>query len=608
MSGRRGLTRRGVLAAGGAGAAGAAIAGLPGAALGQRARQDPEDPRNVLVIMASSLRWDYVGAYDDSVERANTPNLDELAKQSLRFEHAVAESMPTIPARRALLTGMRSYPFRDWQATDGLPGRPGWNPIVERRQPIVTGVMSEAGITTAYATDNPFLIGPHFANFRETVDFFEGQTSQPYWGEYNRRWSRPASRDEIRNVLLPALRGTAEERRLREHVGWNAANRRSEQDYSAARVVRDGIGLLGRLKDRQPFFLGVDMFDPTEPFDPPESYRDDIEIGGVLPIQPFGQQWSKVEDMGLDDGDIAKIRDLYAASVTFVDAWIGRLLDELDNQGLAENTLVMFLSDHGVTLGERGVLGRRADRAYHEVYRVPFMVRDPEGRRSGEDTEWFAMTHDVPATAMAYLGVTCPGKCVGEDLNVFFEDEEDPPRRRFWTTAMDTTVMVGDEDWMLAATDQGTIKYLYETDEDENQDEDILQERPDVEDRLWRFAATAAGGTLPQFNAEGATRPRPELEDEDDFDGDDETDTADDEDLEDQQDATQGSGVSGNTQNGLGAPPAGNEVGYVLACGCGLILMNRLRKYALDDAQAHFDRFHPELAESTPREDLLREL
>ena len=77
--------------------------------------------------------------------------------------------MPTGPARRALLTGVRSFPFRNYVPTPGLPVGPGWIPIPDF-QPIVTEVMGEAGIETAYCTDNPFLIGPRFANFRRTLD------------------------------------------------------------------------------------------------------------------------------------------------------------------------------------------------------------------------------------------------------------------------------------------------------------------------------------------------------------------------------------------------------------------------------------------------------
>ena len=77
--------------------------------------------------MIDSFRTDHVGAYGG--KRAFTANLNALARDSLVFTHAVPESMPTIPARRAIMTGRRSYPFRDWHPVPGLPPQPGWSPI-----------------------------------------------------------------------------------------------------------------------------------------------------------------------------------------------------------------------------------------------------------------------------------------------------------------------------------------------------------------------------------------------------------------------------------------------------------------------------------------------
>jgi arylsulfatase A-like enzyme len=516
---RRGTTRRGLLCAGGAGAAGAALAGpLAAATRAQGPREEPEGARNALLIVSSNTRADFVGAFEDSDDLADTPNLDELASESLRFEQAVPEAMPTVPARRAILTGMRSFPFRDWRRTEQMPPEPGWNPIYENRQPIVTEVMRSRDVTTAYATDHPFLIGPAFANFRRTVDRFRGQPSQAAHSVYNEPLRDTAPSGEVRPLLAPGLRGTRSELRMREYVAWNSANRRREQDYSAARVVRDGIDLLRQLQDRQPFFLGVDLFDPMEPFDPP----------GGEPFLPFPTEpgYARVADVGLDESAVERVRGLYAAELRFVDAWIGRLLDELERLDLASSTLVYYLSDHGVALGERGVVGRPPD-PHDEVYRIPYMIRDPDGRRAGDRTEWFASTHDVSPTLLSWLGLTIPGKMEGEDLTAFFddfegEDDDDdkdivegPKGRRHFTSAIGTTLLAGGEDYVMIATGSGTPegadKRVYEVEEDidDDGDEDESVERPDLVDRLWQKVLTAAGGTLPEFRDGAVKRPNP---------------------------------------------------------------------------------------------------
>ena len=146
MGPRRGFTRRGLLQAGGTGAA-----ALGAAACGddyfEPTSDHGSDAPNVVLIFTDSTRADYIGAYNRDA-RNNTPNLDALARDSLRFELAVPEAMPTGPARRALLTGVRSFPFRNYVPTKGLPVGPGWIQIPDF-QPIVTETLGDAGIETA---------------------------------------------------------------------------------------------------------------------------------------------------------------------------------------------------------------------------------------------------------------------------------------------------------------------------------------------------------------------------------------------------------------------------------------------------------------------------
>ena len=203
---------------GGAGAAGAAALAAAGCDLSDSDASDTspapkvvrreEHPLNVLLIVTDSTRRDFVSVYDGD-PLAHTPNLDALAKEGIRFDRAVPEAMPTVAVRRALLTGTRSFPFRDWKVAPKLPQFPGWSPIPPYKR-IFTEFMDAGGIETAYVTDNPFLIGPRFERFRNTLDHVKPIYEQ---GEY-RVWNvgvdkdRVASNAQIENYLLPALKGT----------------------------------------------------------------------------------------------------------------------------------------------------------------------------------------------------------------------------------------------------------------------------------------------------------------------------------------------------------------------------------------------------------------
>ena len=501
---RRGrVTRRDLLRYGGAGAAGAAALGAGAyGLLGDAEGSDDGDRMNALLIVTDSTRRDFVSAYDGADRLARTPNIDALARQSLVFEHAVPEAMPTVPVRRALLTGVRSFPFRDWQVEPKLPPFPGWNSIPEER-PIFPEFMQQAGIETAYVTDNPFLIGPRFADFRRTLD-----TSRPIYlqGEY-RSWNTPlkkgqvASKDQIANYLLPALEGTEAERRLREHEGLNAG--RAARDLSGARVVRTGMRLLDSLKDRQPFFLGVDAFDPHEAFDPPTTYvRRFGRHQGIEPIYPFTTPFSTVEEVEATDEQVERVRELYAGELTYIDAWIGRLLNKLDDLGLADSTVVYYLSDHGVGLGEHGILGKANATLGSEIHRVPYMIHHPDGRRAGKRSRFFASTHDVAPTLLSFQGLTVPGRMDGEDLSIIFDGAE-PPARERWTTCYADYVAAGDGRHVLIADNQGEQKRLYDTEADPREENDVAADNPDAVDDLWQSIVYDAGGTMPIFGKTG---------------------------------------------------------------------------------------------------------
>jgi arylsulfatase A-like enzyme len=501
------LTRRGLFGAGAAGAA-ALGAGACGDDYFEPSTSHAKDAPNTVLLFTDSTRADYIHYYNAHT-RAKTPNIDALARDSLSFSLAVPEAMPTGPARRALLTGVRSFPYRNYVPTKGLPVGPGWTPIPDS-YPIVTEVMGEAGIQTAYCTDNPFLIGPRFANFRRTVDWVKPSFSQGAYRFLNKPFTRPATRSQIERYLLPELSDSVEVDRLRSMVGWNSIYRDTERQYPAARVMRAAINLVDDLKRKRPFFLGADSFDPHEPLDAPRVFQ--IESGkpkgiqkreGITPIQPFETPYSWVVHVDLDDATIERVRELYAAELTYTDKWIGRLMNKLADENLLDETVVYYMSDHGLTLGEDGVMGKAGARAQWHIYHVPAMIRHPEGKRAGEWSGYFASTHDVSRTLLSFMGVRAPGMMNGEDLSVLF-DGGSPPERRWFTSCYDNYVLAGDRDWFLLSDSEGRRKRLYDKRADPRELHDVATDHPQIVDRLWRVLEAEAGGTLPQFGASGA--------------------------------------------------------------------------------------------------------
>ena len=307
---------------------------------------------------------------------------------------------------------------------------------------------------------------------------------------------------------MPELSDTVEVGRLRSMVGWNSVYRDGDNDYPTARVMRSGINLVDDLEKKRPFFLGVDAFDPHEPLDPPRVYMNrfggpkGIEKQGITPIQPFETPYSWVIDVDVDDPTLDRIRELYAAEITFMDEWVGRLMNTLADRNLLDETVVMYMSDHGLTLGEDGVLGKHGARAQWHIYHVPCMIRHPEGKLAGETSDFFASTHDLSRTALSFMGVRAPGMMNGEDLSVIFEGGE-PTARPHFTSCYDNYVLCGDRDWFLISDSEGRRKRLYDKRRDPRELRDVAAEHPEVVDRLWRVLEDEAGGTLPQFAPSG---------------------------------------------------------------------------------------------------------
>lgn len=497
------LTRREALRMG---AAGAAVLGLGGCFGGDEDDRGPERSRsparragklNVVVIVVDNLRADHVGAYGGRDIR--TPSIDALAGEGLRFTQARPEAFPTVPARRAILTGHRSFPFDDWEATPDLPEQPGWSPI-PRGRPTFLETLGGAGYRTGYVTDNPWILSPPYRPFRRSVDGFQAVKGQvPAFPPPEGRVPEAV----VRRNVLPSQRGTAIEGRTSQYLAANLG-RRGEDDHSTAKVFKGASRWLARAAGDGPFALVIDAFGPHEPFDPPAHYLGlygDVDDGRPNPINPFPPPIGDVAKLALTDAQVARVGQLYAGEVSFADAWIGNFLDQLDRVGRAQDTLVMLLSDHGVLLGEHGYLGKSGSQAYREVIDVPYLMRSPVGEGGSSTSDFFASTHDVAPTVLAALGIEAQGELDGEDLAAVVGGSGG--ERSTFTASYDDQVVAGDDRWLLIANNQGGERRLYDGGSDPRQRDDVSSDNEDVADRLWESVQDAAGGELPKFGKKG---------------------------------------------------------------------------------------------------------
>jgi arylsulfatase A-like enzyme len=495
----RTLTRREFLSLAGAGALGASSLLGAGCDVTERLPNLPgrlpagDRNTNVIVIIIDSLRKDHVGAYGNPWIK--TPSLNALARESLRFTRAYPESIPTINARRAIHTGIRTWPFRNWQPPKGddilLQG---WQPIPEGQRHLAE-ILKENGYTTMFETDNMHQFKPSY-NFQrgfDVFDFIRGQTTD----NYQPLWTFPP--EKVRSALLkgnvPAMTG-----QMRQYwanvAGSNVAERKAEEDWFSPRVFTGAMELMEVAKEGQPFFLVADSYDPHEPWDTPEEYvslYDDPYNGK----EPYSVIYGPSDY--LTERELERMKARYAAEVTMVDRWLGNFLDKMDELKLFENTLLIVLSDHGVAHGEHGYTGKPSYVMWPEVTDIPFFICHPEGKRAGQTSDYYASTHDVAPTVLGFLGIEPSEPMEGQDLSVLFEDGE-PEKRAHFSLGYNDHAWARDDDYVMFARNDGSEARLFDLRMDPNMDRDIAGSNQEVLNRMWNdYVLADAGGPLPEY-------------------------------------------------------------------------------------------------------------
>jgi arylsulfatase A-like enzyme len=473
------LSRRTLLRRGGAGAVSAGVLGSLARAAPAAAQLGDDRARGAVIVVLPLIRASHVDAFEGGAP-AKTPNLNHLTKKSLRFDRAIPETMPAVSTRRALVTGMRVFPFRDWRRLDGFPSVPGFNPVWNY-QPLLMEVTRQAGVETVYVTDNPLFQGPRFADVR--VPGGTAVAASP--GD-----TLPAGIDQ---ELLKSF---------------------SRLTEATRRTFREGRKALRDVRKAGAFLVGVDPFDPIDAYAAPPFY---VRPGRV-DDDGLGPTDGRMVELDFSDKDIDRVREAYVAHVEAVDDELGKLVDEIP-----DDTAVFVLGDHGLALGEHGYMGRAAPTSHRLSYEIPYLIRHPGGQKAGDDIDWYGTTHDVAPTLLSFLGLTIPGKMDGEDLSALFDDVDqwDLPKREKSITAVGSQIVIRDRRWLVVADRQRTVRRMYDDDEEVDDDikryDNVAGKDTGKLNELSVAAGTLAGGTLPEFGANGALRPERE-------DGDDDTD------------------------------------------------------------------------------------
>ncbi|MBZ5720814.1 MAG: sulfatase [Acidobacteriia bacterium] len=359
-----------------------AVAGLPAPA--------PGSP-NVLVIVVDTLRADHVSSY--GYNRPTTPNLDHLAQQGVLFENAISPSSWSLPSHVSLVTGRYVYehgvgnvqpsPWGGWGSA-GLGGFPTLGEALQQK-----GYRSGAFSANRTYFSHDLGFGRGFVHFE---DYFHSPADMFVRTLYGREFSRIYLIRSDKSLVKRMLRA----------LGWTSL---LEQDAEGSGSYGGAFGIRKRAdaineevlrwvdRDRQrPFFAFLNYFDVHDPYGAPRSYP-----------KPAWQQQTLVDQY--DDG------------LKYDDDFIGRLLQALQQRGLAQNTLVIVTSDHGESLGQHN-LETHGRALYWELVRVPLMIWYPGHVPAGLRVSHPVTNAAIPETVMDLLGTS--GGFPGPALSVLW--------------------------------------------------------------------------------------------------------------------------------------------------------------------------------------------
>lgn len=364
--------------------------------------------KNILFIAVDDLRVE-LGCYGNTIVKS--PNIDKLATRGTVFTRAYCQQAVCNPSRASLLTGLRP-------STLGI-----WDLPTHFRQKIPNVVtLPQSFKQQGYFTQN---IGKIFHNWRQ--DDYRGDAMS---------WSVPAILHyNTHGADNPQVKGKAPPNLV--NVPRCEMRDVADEAYFDGRVAEEAVQALRELKKKQqPFFFAVGFWKPHAAFNPPKKYWDLYKRSKIAPpANPNPPQ--NAPAIALHDSreilrgfkqrpggkptpaDIITLRHGYYAAISYVDAQVGKVIDELDRLDLAKDTIIVFWSDHGFHLGEHGLWAKTSNFEYDA--RVPMIIATPDGtggRRSSALVELL----DLYPTLADLCGLSAPTNLEGTSLRPVLED------------------------------------------------------------------------------------------------------------------------------------------------------------------------------------------
>ncbi len=428
------------------------------------------DRPNVLLIMTDQQPVSTIGCYGNSV--VETPAQDRLAQEGMRFDNFYIAAFPCTPSRATYLTGC--YTHNHGVMTNNVE--------LDDALPSIGNTFRDAGYQTAWI--GKWHLGGNM--YREltgrgpfddcwvqkrvdsTRDFefvqVEGGTGEDEprsgfdhwvggWKHFKAYLQTTDLPDEVKNLPRVGNHQAAPSASDREH----SVSLLGEDHHMAHFFADEMVSFLNANRDN-PFCAVLSFYGPHLPVCPPEPWDAMYDLDDV----PLPDNYdAPLEDKPRfqSDHDRTYVRDVWSRDevrdyirrywgyVSYIDAQVERVLNALDSNGQAENTIVMFVSDHGDMVGQFGMVYKLTYCGYDTLMKVPCLVRWPGRIEAGSVNTSLNSSVDVMPTLLDLAGVDIPDGVDGESIGGVLKGERDVAREETFTDLMNRGVMLRQGTW-----------------------------------------------------------------------------------------------------------------------------------------------------------------
>jgi arylsulfatase A-like enzyme len=493
------------------------------------------DRPNILLITSDQQHWNTLGRANPEID---TPNLDRLAEQGTTFTRAYVPNPTCTPTRASIITGQ--YPSQhgayslgtklmedvhtvgeDFTAAGyrtALVGKAHFQPLREAE-----GYTSLESYPLMQDLDFWRDFHGPFYGF-EHVELARNHADEAHVGQHYAIWMEENGCDNWRDYFRPPTGNNSDQRHK-----WLIPE---EFHYDKWIAERTNALIDGYADDDENFFLWASFFDPHPPYLAPEPWDtyydpDKLTVPEMTPgehdknpphfqmtqeSKPDFSAWREsgqgIHGMSshlFDRDAMAKNLAIYYAMITLMDKYIGEILDRLEERGLADNTVVVFTTDHGHFFGQHG-LTAKGPFHYEDLVKAPFIVRHPGHTPAGAESDALQTLVDLAPTFLSACGIDAPGCMTGVDQSAVWAGESDSARdhviveNRHEPTTIHVKTYI-DERYKLTVYYGREYGELFD-----------LRDDPGEVDNLWdnpAFSALKAGLTTKLLFAEMGKEPLP---------------------------------------------------------------------------------------------------